>query len=798
MEFIRNLADVTLLDVSLVGGKNAALGHMIRTLAKTVRVPNGFATTTQAYRYFIAYNKLEKQVRALAHTIRADTNARTCQRTSVRMRALIEAHPLPPELEQAIIHAYEQFNKNEKMHACAVAVRSSATAEDLPGASFAGQQETFLNVRGQKKLLIACKRCFSSLFTARALMYRALHNIPHDSVAISVGIQRMVRADIGSAGVAFTLDPETGFKNVVCINGTWGLGEPLVQGTVDPDTWYVDKGRLEAGYQAIIKRTVGTKRIQMVLDRHGNPHTKNTPVTQRTRACLSDEQVCQLARLCLAIEAQLGHMSDTPHAMDIEWARDGHDGSLWIVQARPETVHAIQHAPVYRSYHLTGTPPTPLCTGQAVGHAIVHGRARIMKHYRPGARLERGDILVAPMTNPDWLALMKQASGIITDHGSRTCHAAIVSRELGIPACVCTGTATRVITEGQTVTIDCSSGQNAYVYNGALDHTIDEIALSSRTLKNVYLNLSNADQAFALAALPVGGIGLMRIEFVIAHRLGMHPLVYTDTSIPTNLAKQAKRQAQCAGYKSPRDFFVHTLAHEMATIASAFWPQPILVRFSDFKTAEYRQLAGGSLFEPCEPNPMLGLRGASRYASSVYRPAFELECQALAHARNHLGFTNIRAKIPFVRSVKEAQVVITIMKHNKLARNIGGLEIIMTVETPANSLELEKFCPLFDGFSIGSNDLTQFTLAIDRDNPVVTQVGDERRPAVKRLIAHAIKTAHAHKRHIGICGQAPSDFPEFARWLARQNIDYVSLNADSIIKQLAQKPHFRRQRQQGD
>lgn len=744
--FIKSFSEVNLNDISQVGGKNASLGYLTTILKPTsCTVPRGFASTSDAYWHFINTNNLEEPIDKLMARVTDPTNIIQLKRASTRIRALIEHAPIPADLQEALIASYNTLPHKT------VAVRSSATAEDLPTASFAGQHESFLHMRGTTQVLAAWKRCVSSLFTQRAIAYRLYNNIDYKHVALAVGIQEMVAAK--NSGVLFTIDTESGFADVITIAAARGFGEQVVQGTMNPDEYYVHKPRLLDGYTAILNKTRGNSTQQ--------------------KFCLTDNTILKLAHAAIIIE----NAYKTP--MDIEWVQMP-NGSLAIVQARPETIHA-RHQHEHTLYHLKNTHAHALVTGQAVGQHIASGRVRLVTSTRDAACIKAGEILVTSMTSPDWVPLMKKAAAIVTDHGGRTCHAAIVSRELGIPALIGTTNATQVLRNNQPVTVDCHTGSLGTVYDGILTYTTTKIVLNKLPKSPVplMLNIGQPTTAFACATLPVSGVGLARTEFIIANDIGIHPLaLINDKKLPAAIKKQIR--AHTSAYSSPTQFFVHTMAQQIATIAAAFWPRPVFVRLSDFKSNEYRHLIGGELFEPTEDNPMLGMRGAARYINAPYRAAIKLECAAIRYARTIKGFSNIQVMVPFVRTIEEARAIKQLLKRERLSTR-DHVQNIMMCETPANALLINNFCQFFDGFSIGSNDLTQLTLGIDRDCEQLAGEFDEQNDAVKQLIHMAITGAHAAQKTIGICGQAPSDCHDFCRWLIKNKIDYVSLNADAVI-----------------
>lgn len=783
MNYITFFDTINLQDVAQFGGKNASLGEMIGALsAQGIRVPFGFATSAQAYWHHLESNNLLptlKDTMAQLHDIQ-DLNQ--LHKVAAQLRTAIIEAPFPADFEQELLQAYQQLSRRYDPSAwCDVAVRSSATAEDLPGASFAGQQETYLHVVGDDELLNACKKCMASLFTERAIVYRRQQGIGDFDVALSVGIQKMVRSDTASAGVMFTIDTETGFEGVIGITSAYGLGELVVQGRVNPDEFCVHKATLAQGFRPIIKKYLGSKQEKLT-----NMLLCPVALKDQQAFSLSDDEVLELGRSALVIEQHYSQLHGRFCPMDIEWAKDGGDGKLYIVQARPETVHSKKkRVGSLEVYKLTNNiaPEAFLTSGQGVGAAIVSGRARCIERLTSATDFEKGDILVTDMTDPDWTPLMKKAAGIITNRGGRTCHAAIVSRELGIPAVVGTERATEIIKDGQMVTIDCSQGARGVVYDGvhAFERAVTDLAALPQLPVEVLVNIGNPDSAFRTAALPVAGVGLARLEFIIASIIKIHPMavVASEKIIDADVARQIAERAH--GYPSVREFFVATLAHSIGMIAAAFYPRQVTVRLSDFKSNEYRDLLGGAYFEPVEENPMLGFRGAVRYRNPGYAPAFALECEALLRARVEMGLTNIRVMVPFVRTVEEACEVVEVLERNGLKRGMHGLVLLMMVEVPSNVLLLEDFSRYFDGFSIGSNDLAQLTLGVDRDSGSLAKLFDERDPAVKKIISMAIHEAKQCKKYIGICGQAPSDFPDFAQFLMREGINSISLTPDAVI-----------------
>jgi pyruvate, water dikinase len=797
--------EVGIADLPLVGGKNASLGEMIGQLAsKGVNVPNGFATTAAAYRYFIAQAGLEPKL----HQIFADLDVDNLQNLRLRgeqARSLMLNTPFPQALELAIANAYTQLCSQsgsgadgdllapmhtdlvECLHNTDVAVRSSATAEDLPDASFAGQQETYLNVHGVNQVLEACHKCFASIFTDRAISYRTARGFDHLSVDLSVGVQKMVRSDLAASGVMFSIDPETGFKNAASICAAYGLGENVVQGAVNPDEFLVFKPTLTDGFRPILQKRLGSKAIKMVYDVGGSKLTKNVPVSESDRAkfAISDDEILTLARWAVIIEDHYSAVRGVYTPMDIEWAKDGETGQLFIVQARPETVQSQKSANILRSYRLTlphATIPA-LTIGSAVGERIGQGTARVIFDVRQIAEFQPGEVLVTNRTDPDWEPIMKKAGAIVTNQGGRTCHAAIIAREMGIPAIVGCTDATSAIATGQAVTVSCAEGDIGRVYDGLLPFEIIETQLSQLppTRTQILMNVGNPHEALGLAAIPCDGVGLSRLEFIIANQIKVHPLALLNFDLLTDATVKREIAKLTLLYPHKPDFFVDKLAHGVATIAAAFYPRPVIVRMSDFKSNEYANLLGGRQFEPHEENPMIGWRGASRYYDPLYRAAFALECQALKRVREEMGLMNIMPMIPFCRTPAEGRRVLAEMAENGLERG-NGLEVYMMCEVPSNVILAAEFCQIFDGFSIGSNDLTQLTLGLDRDSELVSHIFDERNAAVLTMVKMAIETFKANGKKIGICGQAPSDYPEFARFLVERGIDSISLNPDSVIK----------------
>lgn len=771
-------------DVGIVGGKNASLGEMIQQLKpKGVNVPEGFATTAYAFRHFIECAGIEEKLRDLF--AKMDINdVSSLQKTGKKARSLILNTPFPQELKAAITEAYHELCQRYGEETD-VAVRSSATAEDLPEASFAGQQETYLNIHGVRAVLESCHKCFASLFTNRAISYRENNGFDHLSVALSVGVQKMVRSDLASAGVMFSIDTETGFRNAALVTAAYGLGENVVQGSVNPDEYLVFKPTLKEGYQPILEKRLGTKAMKMVYDVGGSKHTLNIKVPQRDRDrfCLSDEEVLQLTRWTITIEDHYSHLRGHNTPMDIEWAKDGLTGELFIVQARPETVQSQKAGNLIETYHLQDHS-TVLATGRSVGASIGQGKARVILNVKNLDRFKPGEVLITKRTDPDWEPIMKQASAIVTDQGGRTCHAAIIAREMGIPAIVGCGNATEAISSGKDVTVCCSEGEEGKVYQGLLPFEVEEVTLEDlpRTRTQVLMNIGNPNQVFSLASIPADGVGLARLEFIITNHIKVHPLALLHFDELQDERVQDQIADITADYDHKPDFFVDQLARGVGMITAAFYPKPVIVRMSDFKTNEYANLIGGHQFEPKEENPMLGWRGASRYYDSNYREAFALECRALKKVRDQMGLTNLIPMIPFCRTPEEGRKVLAEMAKHGLEQGVNGLEVYVMCELPSNVILADEFSDVFDGFSIGSNDLTQLTLGLDRDSALVAHLFDERNEAVKRMVKLAIETAKKKGRKIGICGQAPSDYPEFAQFLVEAGIDSISLNPDSVLK----------------
>ncbi|MGA8007207.1 MAG: phosphoenolpyruvate synthase [Burkholderiales bacterium] len=771
------LKDLRMTDLDQVGGKNASLGEMIGGLAQAgIMVPGGFATTAQAYREFLAASGLDRRIAERLKKL-DPTNVEALAKCGAEVRSWIESAPFPTPIERSIRSYYQDLTENTSGNT-SFAVRSSATAEDLPDASFAGQQETFLNVRGIDNVLDAIRQVFASLYNDRAISYRVHHGFADVEVALSAAVQQMVRSDLAASGVMFTLDTESGFPGVVFITSSYGLGEMVVQGAVNPDEFYVHKPMLAKGRPAIVRRGLGSKRQKMVFadaDTAGrSTKVVEVPEADRNRFSLEDEDVLQLARYAVAIEKHYGR------PMDIEWARDGTDGKLYVLQSRPETVRSRKGAANER-YTLKGRSKV-LISGRAIGHKIGVGAVRIVADASKMSLVKKGDVLVTDMTDPNWEPVMKLASAIVTNRGGRTCHAAIIARELGIPAVVGCGDATERLKAGKEITVSCAEGDTGNVYDGALPFEVSNTELGEMPIipVKIAMNVGNPQLAFDFAQLPSAGVGLARLEFVINNEIGVHPracLEYPD--LPADL--KAKVETAARGYRDPKTFFSEKLVEGVATIAAAFWPKPVIVRLSDFKSNEYKKLIGGERYEPDEENPMLGFRGASRYVASTFRECFELECAAMRKVRDEVGLTNVELMVPFVRTLNEARQVINLLAANGLERGVNGLRIVMMCELPSNSVLAEQFLEYFDGFSIGSNDMTQLTLGLDRDSGLVAEIFDERDPAVKAMLSMAIRACRKQGKYVGICGQGPSDHPDLARWLMEEGIESLSLNPDTVV-----------------
>ncbi len=764
-------------DVDTVGGKNASLGEMISQLAHAgVRVPGGFATTALAFRDFLKHNDLTARIEAALKNLNVD-DTQLLAKTGAQVRQWVVDAPFQPDLLDDIKTAYEKMTHGSDL---SLAVRSSATAEDLPDASFAGQQETFLNIHGLDNVMVAIKHVFASLYNDRAIAYRVHKNFVHSEVALSAGIQRMVRSDSGAAGVMFTMDTESGFNDVVFITSSYGLGETVVQGAVNPDEFYVSKVVLKNNKPAILRRNLGSKAIKMIFtakrEAGRSVETVEVPVEQRNKFSLTDSEVEELARYAMSIEAHY------KRPMDIEWGRDGEDGKLYILQARPETVQSQQQGEVLRRYRIKQHSKI-LTTGRAIGSRIGQGVVRVISDIEQMHEVLPGDVLVTDMTDPNWEPIMKRASAIVTNRGGRTCHAAIIARELGIPAVVGCNDATTVLKTGDIVTVSCAEGDTGNIYTGKLDFEIIDVSLDKmpESKVKIMMNVGNPQLAFDFQKLPNAGVGLARLEFIISAMIGMHPKAALEyPNLPTDL--KAEVEERCKGYASPKEFYEQKITEGVATLAAAFWPKKVIVRLSDFKSNEYTNLIGGKRYEPHEENPMLGFRGAARYISANFRECFDMECRALKKVRDDMGLTNVEIMVPFVRTVKEAQQVQAILKQNGIERGKNGLRMIMMCEVPSNAILADDFLEHFDGFSIGSNDLTQMTLGVDRDSSLVADSFDERDEAVKKMLVMAISACQRAKKYVGICGQGPSDHPDLARWLMEQGIESMSLNPDTVVE----------------
>ncbi len=791
MDYIKSFEHIRMQDVPFVGGKNASLGEMISALSSQgIRVPAGFAITAQAYWHYIEFNNLLDRMKQIMKRLKDSSDIQTLKQVGHEIRSLLQDAEVPEDLASHIERAYFDLAKKYKRDQLDVAIRSSATAEDLPTASFAGQQETFLNIGSAEQVIYYYKKCVASLFTDRAIVYRITHGFDHFKVALSVGVQKMVRSDQASAGVAFSLDTETGFDKIIIINSSYGLGESLVKGLVNPDEFIVFKTTLEKGYYPIIRKSLGDKQAKMIYTDNPERPTETVAVDlhDQLQFSISDDDVIEIAQAVNIIDKHYSRLKKDWQPMDVEWAKDGIDGHIYIVQARPETVHGRVHSDVLVRYELAKKNAQALkkrliVTGQSIGQQIVSGKARIISDAHESDKVQEGEILVTQMTDPDWVPAMKRAAGIITDRGGRTCHAAIVSRELGVPALVGAEQATSKITSGQLITLDCSQGTIGYVYNGSIPFEVTKTELKElpEVPVSVMINIADPARAFSLSFLPVDGVGLARIEFIINNNIKIHPmaLIYPDR-IKENKELDAIERLTAA-YSSKKDFFIETLAQGIGTIAAAFYPKPIIVRLSDFKTNEYRNLIGGRYFEPVEANPMLGFRGAFRYYHEQFKEAFDLECKAFNMVRTKMGLNNVRIMIPFVRTVNEARHVIDLLAQHGLVRGQNDLQLVMMCEVPSNVILVDEFSALFDGFSIGSNDLTQLSLGVDRDSQLLAQLFDERDAAVKKMIAMAIVGAHRNNRYIGICGQAPSDYPELVDFLIHEKIDSISFNPDAVL-----------------
>ncbi len=785
MKFVKLFSNIGINDIDIVGGKNASLGQMIQHLkSKEINVPLGFAITVEAYWNFLEYNNLIDFVKQNLQKITDINDIKTLQIISSKIQKTINSGKYPKELINEISKSYDDLCKLYRKKNIDVAVRSSATAEDLPNASFAGQQESFLNISGIENILNSVKQCIASLFTERAIAYRIEQKFDHFKVAISIGIQKMVRSDKSSSGVLFTLDTETGFKDVIIINSAYGLGQNIVQGCINPDEFHVFKTTLTQGqsYKPIIKKTLGSKEKKLIYYKN---NLKNINVTKRDRQLfsLTDEEILELARQAITIEQYYSKLYNKWHPVDIEWAKDGIDNKIYIVQARPETVQANQSKNTINQYLINTNNSEIITTGLSIGKKIATGKVHILKNINQASSFKQGDILVTNMTDPDWVQIMKKAAAIITDQGGRTCHAAIVSRELGIPAIVGTNNATKKVYNKQEVTVDCSQGLQGFIYNNKLDFKIKETKLKEipKAPIPILLNIANPETAYESSFLPVDGVGLARMEFIITNYIKIHPMAICQPKLVKNKKTLSLIKKISAAYQSPKDFYIETLAQGIAVIAASFYPKSVTLRLSDFKSNEYKNLIGGKDFEPKEENPMIGFRGASRYCDSNFEEAFTLECLAIKKARDEMGLKNLNIMIPFVRTTTEAKSVIKLLNKQSLTQKKDNLKIIMMCEIPSNVILLEEFAKIFDGFSIGSNDLAQLTLGIDRDSSKLAPIFDERDPAVKTIIKMAIEKANKINKPISICGQAPSDYEDFAKFLIKTGINSISLSADSII-----------------
>ncbi|WP_145232905.1 phosphoenolpyruvate synthase [Gimesia algae] len=784
--YVRFFNELTIDDVPLVGGKNASLGEMYRELTpQGVKVPNGFAITAEAYRDMLAAVGAWDALHDAMDDLNPDDMSDLARR-GARARSIIYGTPLPDGIRNQMLDAYHAL-RSEYGEDMSLAIRSSATAEDLPTASFAGQQDTYLNIKGEAEYMDACKRCFASLFTDRAIHYRVDQGFDHFKVALSVGVMKMIRSDLAASGVMFSLDTETGFRDVAFITGAYGLGENVVQGAVDPDEFYVHKPTFEQGHRAVLRRTLGSKKIKMIYAKgRTRESTRNVPTSaeEQARFCISDDEVLKLAEYAIKVEMHYSEKAGYDKPMDMEWAKDGLDGELYMVQARPETVASQKKDTVLEEYELTGKPETTLAEGRAVGGKISTGKARIISDVAHLADFQEGEVLVADTTTPDWEPVMKNAAAIVTNRGGRTCHAAIISRELGIPAVVGAGDATVQIPTGDVVTVSCAEGDVGRVYAGEVPFEVIETDLAGlrRPATEIMINLGNPELAFKTSFLPNDGVGLARMEFIINEYIKAHPMALLHPERIEEADERAEIEHLTRYYDSPAEFFIQRLSEGVGTIAAAFYPRPVVVRMSDFKTNEYASLLGGRWFEPEEDNPMLGFRGASRYAHPAYAEGFSLECAAMQRVRDGMGLTNVKLMIPFCRRVNEGETVLATMAEHGLVRGESGLEIYVMCEIPNNVVQIDAFAKLFDGFSIGSNDLTQLTLGVDRDSEIVAFDFDERDAGVKEMIRLAVEGCRRNERHSGLCGQAPSDYPEMAEFLVELGIDSMSLNPDTVLK----------------
>jgi pyruvate,water dikinase len=784
-KYILWFKEISKEDVPLVGGKNASLGEMFSKLSrKGVQVPNGFAITADAFRYYLSYNKIDEKLKEIFENF-DPKSIKSLKETGEKSRNLILKGKFPPDLEKEILENYQKLSKFYGQKNVDVAVRSSATAEDLATASFAGQHESYINISGNENVLRAVKKCFASLFTDRAIAYREEKGFEHLKVALSVCVQKMVRSDLASSGVMFTLDTETGFENAVLINSIFGQGEMIVKGKIIPDTFYVFKPTLKKGYKAIIVKNLGRKDRKLVYKKGGGLREVKVPKRDQMKFSLTDDEVLTLAKWAMILEDHYGCHQD------IEWAKDGKTNQLFIVQSRPETVHAPKKERIYEEYEIK-TTKKPILTGIAIGNKVGQGKVHVIENVSKIGEFKKGEVLVTRMTDPDWVPIMRIASAIVTDEGGRTCHAAIIGRELGIPAIVGTGSATKVLKTGQEVTVDCTSGSVGRIFLGKVPFKVKRYDLEKipKLPTKIMVNIGAPEIAFKTSFLPNDGVGLARIEFVLAEKIRIHPLALYHYH---ELKKQAKKDKKIKEivkkideltieHKDKKEHFIKELAEGVSQIAAAFWPKPVIVRFSDFKTNEYRQLIGGELFEPEESNPMLGWRGASRYYDPKFQPAFEMECKAIKKAREEFGLKNIWVMVPFCRTPEEGKKVLELMKKFGLEKGKDGLKVICMCEIPSNVILAEEFLKIFDGFSIGSNDLTQLVLGLDRDSALVAKVGDERNEAVKEMVKKVIKLCNQKKKYCGICGQAPSDWPEFAEFIMKEGIQSMSINPDTVIK----------------
>ncbi len=781
---VLDLSEVSADDVAIVGGKCASLGELFREFtAQGVKAVDGFSTTSEAYHSLLATDNLKKKLQKLLKDLDVE-DLQELARVGAEARRLMLETAFPKNIEAAILESYKRLCERIGKKTCEVAVRSSATAEDLPDASFAGQQDTILNVLGEKRLIEACHECYASLWTDRAISYRKARGFDHFDVALSIGVQPMVRSDIACSGVMFTLDTESGFREAVVINGAWGLGEAVVQGMATPDEWVVFKPTLKLGFRPIITRKLGVKEVKMVFADGGTgTQVRDVVASQRNRFCLAGFEVLQLAQWACAIEDHYSKRAGKHQPMDIEWAKDGVTGELFILQARPETVHTQKQQNYIETYNLSDNHGAPLVTGVAVGEKIAHGKVHVLLDPDRLLEFKAGDILVTSMTDPAWEPIMKRASAIVTERGGRTCHSAIISRELGLPCIVGTGNATEVLKSGTPVTVSCAEGERGNIYYGEIDFKVDRriITDEERPDTKVMMNVGDPDQAFAASIYPNDGVGLARLEFIINNHIGIHPMALVNYP---NLKdrKDVETIAKRIGEEDPKEFFVRNLAEGIAKIAAAFYPKPVIVRMSDFKSNEYARLIGGMEYEPVEENPMLGFRGASRYYDDRYKAGFRLECLAMQRVREDMGLINVKAMIPFCRTVEEGEKVIALMAEHGVRQGENDLEIYAMCELPANVVFADEFLQVFDGYSIGSNDLTQLALGLDRDSEMVAHLFDERNGAVEKMVAMAIEAAQRNGKKIGICGQAPSDYPEFAKFLVEKGINSISLNPDTVIQ----------------